>query len=159
MRKFLILIFIAAFAVANKAEAQEQKKGAKKTESKKSEGIDTKKGKEAETKKIETAKEVKEPDPFPYPFPGKPPRTTKVAKSEFPGVGQCRIWYSDQPSANQPKAEDCTNLRAPRLAPGAFILHGGKAFDAEYDWREYYLKYPDAVPFEIIEVLYPDWRD
>jgi hypothetical protein len=32
-----------------------------------------------------------------------------------------------------------------RLEQGAFILHGDRAYDAEYDWREEERRRPDTV--------------
>ncbi|WP_165903867.1 hypothetical protein [Hymenobacter gummosus] len=42
-----------------------------------------------------------------------------------------------------------------RLEPGAFILHGDRAYDAEYDWREENRRRPGSVVQDILDILFP----
>ncbi|HZG00439.1 MAG TPA: hypothetical protein VEY71_05515 [Chitinophagales bacterium] len=76
-----------------------------------------------------------------------------VPPGHFPPAGQCRIWYPNRPPGHQPPPTDCRRLVGTRLEPGAFILHGDKAYDADYDWRSEERRKPGTVNKDIIEIL------
>jgi len=42
-----------------------------------------------------------------------------------------------------------------RLEPGAFILHGDRAYDADYDWREEERRRPGSIERDILDILFP----
>ncbi|GGK57222.1 hypothetical protein ACD591_15275 [Rufibacter glacialis] len=91
-----------------------------------------------------------------------PPRGTAgprqlqgVPKGHYPPPGQCRIWYPNRPPGHQPPPTDCQNLYGARLEPGAFILSGDRAYDAEYDWREEERRRPGSVTRDILDILFP----
>lgn len=67
----------------------------------------------------------------------------------FPPEGQCRVWIHGLPPGQQARAAPCDELED--IPDGAFILFGGEAWDADWDWvaeaRE-----NGAVPPEIVAV-------
>ena len=91
---------------------------------------------------------------------GKPaPRQLEgVPRGHYPPPGQCRVWYPNRPPGQQPPPADCQSLAGTRLEPGAFILHGDQAYDAEYDWRREEAKKPGSVGRDILDILFPSRR-
>jgi hypothetical protein len=79
------------------------------------------------------------------------PRAIRVPPGHYPRASQCRLWYEGTPPGRQPRATECRNLIG-RVPDGAFILHGGRAWDAEYDWRGHNRKQPGSVPNVIVEL-------
>lgn len=59
-------------------------------------------------------------------------RTLFVPPGHYPPAGQCRVWIHDQPPGQQARAAPCNALGT--IPAGAFILFGGDAWDADYDW-------------------------
>ncbi len=55
-----------------------------------------------------------------------------VPPGHYPPAGQCRVWIHDRPPGQQARAAPCNALGA--IPPGAFILFGGDAWDADFDW-------------------------
>ncbi|ALI99826.1 hypothetical protein [Rufibacter tibetensis] len=78
-----------------------------------------------------------------------------VPKGHYPPPGECRIWYPNRSPGHQPPPTDCRTLYGVRLEPGAFILHGDQAYDAEYDWREEERRRPGSVTRDILDILFP----
>lgn len=78
-----------------------------------------------------------------------------VPKGHYPPPGECRIWYPNRPAGHQPPPTSCERLANVRLEPGAFILHGGRAYDAEYDWRAEEQRRPGTVGRDILDILFP----
>ena len=91
---------------------------------------------------------------------GKPaPRQLEgVPRGHYPPPGQCRVWYPNRPPGQQPPPADCQSLTGTRLEPGAFILHGDQAYDAEYDWRKEETRKPGSVGRDILDILFPSRR-
>jgi hypothetical protein len=77
------------------------------------------------------------------------PRTIHVPPGHYPPPGACRVWYLGRPPGHQPPPGPCHHLHA---GHGAFVLHNGKAWDAEYDWRTYARRHPGTVPEVIINI-------
>lgn len=77
------------------------------------------------------------------------PRTIAVPAGHDPPPGECRVWYPDRPPGHQPPPGPCRHLAA---GPGAFILHNGKAWDADYDWQAYAQRHPGLVPDVILHI-------
>lgn len=77
------------------------------------------------------------------------PRELRVPPGHLPPPGHCRLWYPGRPPGHQPPPVPCRQLR---VAPGAFVLYEGRAWDADYDWRAHARRYPGTVPQVIIEV-------
>ena len=65
------------------------------------------------------------------------------------------MWYPNRPAGQQPPPTSCDRLVGARLEPGAFILHGDQAYDAEYNWREEERRRPGTVGRDILDVLFP----
>ena len=87
------------------------------------------------------------------------PRKLKgVPKGHYPPPGSCRIWYPNRPPGHQPPATSCNNLYRVRLEPGAFILHGDRAYDADYNWREAERRRPGSIERDILDILFPRSR-
>ncbi|MCC2546692.1 hypothetical protein LJY25_09585 [Hymenobacter sp. BT175] len=84
-----------------------------------------------------------------------PRQLAGVPKGHYPPPGECRIWYPNRPPGHQPPPTSCNNLAGVRLEPGAFILHGDRAYDAEYDWREEDRRRPGTVGRDILDILFP----
>lgn len=59
-------------------------------------------------------------------------RTLFVPPGHYPPAGQCRVWIHDRPPGQQARAAPCNALGP--IPAGAFILFGGDAWDADYDW-------------------------
>jgi hypothetical protein len=55
-----------------------------------------------------------------------------VPPGQYPPAGQCRVWIHDRPPGQQARAAPCSALSA--VPAGAFILFGGDAWDADFDW-------------------------
>ena len=81
-----------------------------------------------------------------------------VPRGHYPPPGQCRVWYPNRPPGHQPPPADCQSLAGTRLEPGAFILHGDQAYDAEYDWRKEEARKPGSVGRDILDILFPSRR-
>lgn len=80
------------------------------------------------------------------------PRSVRVPPGHYPRRGECRLWYSDRPPGHQPRPVPCSQLR--RVAgSGAFILHNGRAWDADFDWRAHERRSPGSVPAIILELI------
>jgi hypothetical protein len=92
-------------------------------------------------------------------FPSKgnlSPRKLKgVPKGHYPPPGSCRIWYPNRPPGHQPAATSCNNVYNTKLEPGAFILHGVRAYDADYNWRDEERRHPGSVERDILDILFP----
>ena len=78
-----------------------------------------------------------------------------VPRGQYPPPGECRVWYPNRPPGQQPPPTSCDRLVGVRLEPGAFILHGDRAYDAEYNWREEDRRRPGTVGRDILDVLFP----
>lgn len=87
-----------------------------------------------------------------------PRQLAGVPRGHYPPPGSCRIWYPNRPPGHQPPPTSCGNLRGVRLEPGAFILHGDRAYDADYDWREEERRRPGSVGRDILDILFPNRR-
>lgn len=75
-------------------------------------------------------------------------RTLFVPPGQYPPEGQCRVWIYDLPPGRQADAGPCGSLG--NMPAGAFILFGGDAWDADYDWVAESER--GSVPPEIIAV-------
>ena len=84
-----------------------------------------------------------------------PRRLEGVPRGHYPPPGECRIWYPNRPPGHQPPPRPCGSLVGVRLEPGAFILHGDQAYDAEYDWREEERRRPGSIGRDILDILFP----
>ena len=84
-----------------------------------------------------------------------PRQLAGVPKGHYPPPGECRVWYPNRPPGQQPPPTSCDRLVGVRLEPGAFILHGDQAYDAEYNWREEERRRPGTVGRDILDVLFP----
>lgn len=84
-----------------------------------------------------------------------PRRLEGVPRGHYPPPGECRVWYPNRPPGHQPPPTDCSRLVGVRLEPGAFILHGDRAYDAEYDWRDEDRRRPGSVGRDILDILFP----
>ena len=78
-----------------------------------------------------------------------------VPRGQYPPPGECRVWYPNRPPGQQPPPTSCDRLAGARLEPGAFILHGNQAYDAEYNWREEDRRRPGTVGRDILDILFP----
>lgn len=78
-----------------------------------------------------------------------------VPRGHYPPPGECRVWYPNRPAGHQPPPTNCERLVGVRLEPGAFILHGDRAYDAAYDWREEERRRPGSVGRDILDILFP----
>lgn len=78
-----------------------------------------------------------------------------VPRGHYPPPGECRVWYPNRPPGHQPPPTSCDRLRGIRLEPGAFILHGDRAYDAEYNWREEERRRPGSIGRDILDILFP----
>ncbi|WP_026462249.1 hypothetical protein [Adhaeribacter aquaticus] len=87
-----------------------------------------------------------------------PRQLAGVPKGHYPPPGECRVWYPNRPPGQQPPPTSCHNLRGVRLEPGAFVLHGDRAYDADYDWREEERRRPGSVGRDILDILFPPRR-
>ena len=75
-------------------------------------------------------------------------RTLFVPPGQYPPEGQCRVWIYDLPPGRQADAAPCGSLG--NIPAGAFILFGGDAWDADFDWVAESRR--GSVPPEIIAV-------
>jgi hypothetical protein len=80
------------------------------------------------------------------------PRSVRVPPGHYPRHGDCRLWYPDRPPGHQPRPVPCSQLRSV-AGTGAFILHNGRAWDSNFDWREYERRSPGSVPRVILELV------
>ena len=78
-----------------------------------------------------------------------------VPRGHYPPPGECRVWYPNRPAGQQPPPTSCDRLAGGRLEPGAFILHGDRAYDADYNWQEENRRRPGTVGRDILDVLFP----
>lgn len=60
------------------------------------------------------------------------PRFLFVPPGHYPPAGQCRVWVPNTPPGRQARAAPCDQLG--NIPAGAFILFGGTAWDADWDW-------------------------
>ena len=95
---------------------------------------------------------------FPKTRGASPRQLVGVPKGHYPPPGSCRVWYPNRPPGHQPPPTRCDNLYGLRLEQGAFILHGDRAYDAEYDWREEERRRPGTVARDILGILFPNRR-
>ena len=87
------------------------------------------------------------------------PRKLKgVPKGHYPPPGTCKIWYPNRPPGHQPPATSCNKIYRTKLEPGAFILHGDRAYDADYNWREEERRRPGSIERDILDILFPRSR-
>ena len=84
-----------------------------------------------------------------------PRQLAGVPRGQYPPPGECRVWYPNRPPGQQPPPTSCDRLAGMRLEPGAFILHGDQAYDAEYNWREEERRRPGTVGRDILDILFP----
>jgi len=84
-----------------------------------------------------------------------PRQLADVPRGHYPPPGKCRVWYPNRPPGHQPLPTDCGSLVGVRLEPGAFILHGDRAYDTTYDWREEEHQRPGSVARDILDILFP----
>ena len=84
-----------------------------------------------------------------------PRQLAGVPKGHYPPPGSCRIWYPNRPPGHQPPPTSCNSLVGARLEPGAFILHGDKAYDSEYDWKQEENRRPGSVKRDVLDILFP----
>lgn len=75
-------------------------------------------------------------------------RVLFVPPGQYPPAGQCRVWIADRPPGQQARATACDELGI--IPEGAFILFGGEAWDADFDWVLEAQR--SSVPPEIIAV-------
>ena len=87
-----------------------------------------------------------------------PRQLAGVPKGHYPPPGSCRVWYPNRPPGHQPPPTNCDNLHGARLERGAFILHGDRAYDADYDWRAEERRRPGSVGRDILDILFPNRR-
>lgn len=73
-------------------------------------------------------------------------RVLFVPPGQYPPAGQCRVWIHDRPPGQQARPAPCDAVGD--IPDGAFILFGGEAWDADYDWVAEARRTP--VPAEII---------
>ena len=78
-----------------------------------------------------------------------------VPRGQYPPAGECRVWYPNRPAGQQPPPTSCNRLAGARLEPGAFILHGDRAYDAEYNWQDEERRRPGTVGRDILDILLP----
>lgn len=81
-----------------------------------------------------------------------PRKLNGVPPGHYPKPGECRLWYSGKPPGQQPKPQSCASLRG-RVPAGAFVLYGGNAWDADYDWVAEARRDRTAVPEVILDIL------
>lgn len=93
---------------------------------------------------------------FPRRGTNSPRQLEGVPKGHYPPPGSCRIWYPNRPAGHQPPPASCSSLYGTVLEPGAFILHGDRAYDADYNWREEETRRPGSVSRDILEILFPN---
>jgi hypothetical protein len=89
-------------------------------------------------------------------FPHTTPHSFKVPPGHYPPTGMYRIWYPGRPPGQQPAP---VNYGQPANAPitdGAFIIHGNRAYDTQYDWSKQEQQKPKSVPREVIDILFPN---
>jgi hypothetical protein len=78
------------------------------------------------------------------------PRHLFIPPGHYPPEGQCRIWIPGDPPGRQPQPTSCDALGD--IPGGAFILFGGNAWDADWDWVQQAQESPGAIPPEIVAV-------
>lgn len=78
-------------------------------------------------------------------------RRAAIPAGHYPPPGECRVWHPDRPAGHQPPPEPCHRLRG-RALGGAFIVYGGHAYDADYDWEREAAR-RRSVPNIIIDIL------
>lgn len=84
-----------------------------------------------------------------------PRELADVPRGQYPPPGECRVWYPNRPPGQQPPPTSCDRLAGARLEPGAFILHGDRAYDAEYNWRDEERRRPGTVGRDVLDILFP----
>jgi hypothetical protein len=97
------------------------------------------------TRAEQPAASAKQPARGPRHLNGVPP-------GHYPKPGECRLWYSGKPPGQQPKAQSCGSLQG-KVPAGAFVLYGGKAWDADYDWAAQSRRERGSVPDAVLDVL------
>jgi predicted small lipoprotein YifL len=75
-----------------------------------------------------------------------------VPPGHYPKPGECRLWFPGRPPGQQPRATACASLRG-NVPAGAFVLYGGKAYDADYDWAGEARRERGSVPDVVLDVL------
>jgi hypothetical protein len=75
-----------------------------------------------------------------------------VPPGHYPKPGECRLWVPGKPPGQQARATACANLRG-KVPAGAFVLYGGRAYDADYDWVTQAGRERGSVPDVILDVL------
>jgi hypothetical protein len=75
-----------------------------------------------------------------------------VPPGHYPKPGECRLWVPGKPPGQQARATACANLRG-NVPAGAFVLYGGRAYDADYDWVTQARRERGSVPDAILDVL------
>jgi hypothetical protein len=81
-----------------------------------------------------------------------PRSLARVPPGHYPPPGQCRIWYAGRPPGRQPPPARCETLVG-RVPYGAFLLHNGKAWDTEYEWRREETRRPGSVPAVVLQIM------
>jgi hypothetical protein len=81
-------------------------------------------------------------------------RSVRVPPGHYPPPGECRLWYPGVSPGHQPRPVRCSQLmRRERIARGAFLLYGGRAWDTDYDWRGYDRRHPGSVPRVVLRIV------
>lgn len=92
-------------------------------------------------------------------FPHSKPQSFKVPPGHYPPAGMYRIWYPGRPPGHQPQPVHYGQPANAPITDGAFIIHGNRAYDTQYDWRKEEAKQPQSVPRDIIDILFPNARN
>lgn len=82
------------------------------------------------------------------------PRKVKIPPGHYPPKGMCRLWYPGRPPGQQPAPFRCGEVRGRVFGSGAFLLYGGRPWDADYDWRDDERRRPGSVPRVVIHLLF-----
>jgi hypothetical protein len=83
--------------------------------------------------------------------PGGGPRKLTVPPGHYPPAGQCRVWVPGVPPGRQTRPAPCNQLG--RIPAGAFVLHGGNAWDTDFDWAGEERRKPGTVPGAVLTVI------
>jgi hypothetical protein len=99
------------------------------------------------TEASQPARDARAPARGPRHLDGVPP-------GHYPKPGECRLWVPGKPPGQQARATSCSSLRG-NVPAGAFVLYGGRAWDADYDWVAQSRRERGSVPDTILDVLRP----
>ena len=79
------------------------------------------------------------------------PRRIFVPPGHYPPAGECRVWIEGVPPGRQARAAECDDIED--VPAGAFVLYGGLAWDADYDWAALERRRPGSVPPAVLAIL------